>query len=249
LRSSSRGSSRAVAKRPDSFALRLLIVNADDFGLARGVNEGVIEAHTGGILTSTSLMVFAPAASEAAALARSHPGLSVGLHFAQDGTADLDDPVQAARSFHAQLERFRELIGRNPTHVDSHHHVHTENDRIGIFGALVEPLAAPLRGDGRVAYVGGFWPEREPGITNLDYIGRPFLRHLVDTEVGHGFTELGCHPGRVTDDLHSSYAREREVELQTLTEEGLGAELEGAGVKLVSYDAWRPGSRPSTPSG
>jgi predicted glycoside hydrolase/deacetylase ChbG (UPF0249 family) len=219
--------------------MRLLIVNGDDFGMAGGVNEGIIEAHTEGILTSTSLMVLAPAAGEAAALAGAHPELSIGLHFVEDGSADLDEPAQVMRAFHAQLERFRELMGRDPTHVDSHHHVHTEGDRMKTFKALVQPLGVPLRNDGRVAYLGGFWPEWEPGVKNLDYIRRPFLRHLVETEVRDGFTELACHPARVTEDLKSSYRHERELELQTLTEEGLKEELEGVGVKLVSYHLWR----------
>jgi chitin disaccharide deacetylase len=221
--------------------MRRLIVNGDDFGLARGVNEGVIEAHTNGVLTSASLMVLAPAASEAAALAAAHPGLSVGLHFVEDGGADLDEPAQAARSFHAHLERFCELMGRYPTHIDSHHHVHAENQRMSVFKALVEPLNVPLRNDGQVAYVGGFWAEWEPGIRNLGYIRRPFLRHLVDTEVGEGFTEIACHPAKVTEDLSSSYLHERELELETLTEDGRREELEGAGVKLVSYHDWRGG--------
>jgi predicted glycoside hydrolase/deacetylase ChbG (UPF0249 family) len=80
----------------------------------------------------------------------------------------------------------------------------------------------------------------EPGVKNLDRIRRPFLRHLIDTEVGEGFTEIGCHPARVTDDLTSSYRDEREIELQTLTEAGLREELEGAGVRLASYHEWRP---------
>lgn len=220
--------------------MRLLIVNGDDFGMARGVNEGIIEAHTGGILTSTSLMVLAPAATEAAALGRAHPALSVGLHFVEDGSFDLDRESQAARAFEEQLERFRELMGRDPTHVDSHHHVHSEGRRIKTFKALVDPLGVPLRADGRVAYVGGFWPERESGVKNLDYIRPRFLRHLVGNEVGEGFTELGCHPARVTDDLASSYRDEREIELQTLTEPGLRQEIEGAGVRLASYHEWRP---------
>ncbi len=218
--------------------MRLLIVNGDDFGMAGGVNEGVIEAHTDGILTSTSLMVLAPAAAEAAALARPHPQLSVGLHFVEDGSADLDDPAQAERAFKVQLERFRELMSRDPTHVDSHHHVHSEGRRMTTFEELVRPLGVPLRNDGQVAYVGSFWPEQEPGARNLDYIRRPFLRQLIDTDVGDGFTELGCHPGRLTEDLDSSYLHERELELETLTEEGLREELEAAGVKLVSYHQW-----------
>jgi predicted glycoside hydrolase/deacetylase ChbG (UPF0249 family) len=219
--------------------MRLLIVNGDDFGMARGVNEGIIKAHATGILTSTSLMVLAPAAAEGAALADAHPTLSVGLHFVEDGSADLDDPAQAERAFSLQLQRFRELMGRDPTHVDSHHHVHSQNGRMATFKALVEPLGVPLRSDGQVAYIGGFWPEWEPGIKNLDYIRRPFLRHLVETEVDEGYTELACHPARVTDDLKSSYREEREIELQTLTEEGLREELETDGIKLVSYFEWR----------
>jgi predicted glycoside hydrolase/deacetylase ChbG (UPF0249 family) len=219
--------------------VRLLIVNGDDFGMARGVNEGIIEAHTNGIVTSTSLMVLAPAAAEAAAVAGGYPLLSVGLHFVEDGCADLDDPAQATSAFYAQLDRFRELMGRDPTHVDSHHHVHSEDQRLSTFKALVEPMGIPLRGDGQVRYVGGFWPEWQPGVRNLDYIRRPFLRRLVEAEVGEGFAELACHPARVTEDLRSSYRDERELELQTLTEEGLKEELEGTGLKLVSYHEWR----------
>jgi predicted glycoside hydrolase/deacetylase ChbG (UPF0249 family) len=213
--------------------VRLLIVNGDDFGLARGVNQGIVEAHVGGILTSTSLMVLAPAATEAAALVRAHPELSVGLHVVEDDARSSIEP-----SFQAQLERFQELMGRDPTHVDSHHHVH--KGRMAAFKELVEPLGVPLRGDGRVVYLGGFWPEPHHGAKDLDRIRRPFLRQLIATEVGEGFTELGCHPARVTDDLTSSYRDEREIELQTLTEPGLRNEIEDGGVRLASYHDWRP---------
>jgi predicted glycoside hydrolase/deacetylase ChbG (UPF0249 family) len=220
--------------------MRLLIVNGDDFGLARGVNEGIIEAHTKGILTSTSLMVLAPAAGEAAALARSHPGLSVGLHFVEDGSADLDDSRQLEAAFTRQLERFRELVGSDPTHVDSHHHVHVEGERLSRFRKLVEPLDVPLRRAGKVAYVGGFWAQWVPGVTELRYVSREFLLELIDDEAGEGFTELACHPARVVGDFDSSYLREREVELSTLTSPGLRDEITARGVKLVSYHAWRP---------
>jgi predicted glycoside hydrolase/deacetylase ChbG (UPF0249 family) len=216
---------------------RLLVVNGDDFGLARGVNEGIIEAHTNGIVTSTSMMVLRPAAADAAELALRHPDLSVGLHFEDDGSADLDDPVLAARAFREQLERFRALVGRDPTHVDSHHHVHTQCGRIHSFSVLVEPLGVPLRHDGKVAYIADFWAQPD-----LDDVSRPHLRHLVDTQAGDGFTELACHPARITPDLRSSYRDERAIELQTLTGPGLREELEGSGIKLVSYAHWT-GSR------
>jgi hopanoid biosynthesis associated protein HpnK len=59
---------------------RRLIVNADDFGRSRSINEAVIRAHRDGILTSASLMVNEPSCAEAVDLARQNPTLGVGLH-------------------------------------------------------------------------------------------------------------------------------------------------------------------------
>jgi hopanoid biosynthesis associated protein HpnK len=63
---------------PDS--VRRLIVNADDFGLSRSVNEAVIRAHCEGILTSASLMVNESGFDEAVKLAKQNPKLGTGLH-------------------------------------------------------------------------------------------------------------------------------------------------------------------------
>jgi len=59
---------------------RLLIVNADDFGLDTSTNHAIIRAHREGILTSASLMLNEPGFEEAVALARENPRLGVGLH-------------------------------------------------------------------------------------------------------------------------------------------------------------------------
>ena len=60
--------------------MKRVIVTADDFGLSPEVNAAVLLAHGSGVLTCASLMVGAPVAAEAAALARARPGLKVGLH-------------------------------------------------------------------------------------------------------------------------------------------------------------------------
>ncbi len=60
--------------------MKQLVVTADDFGLAREVNEAVEEAHRGGILTAASLMVAGAAAADAVRRARTMPSLHVGLH-------------------------------------------------------------------------------------------------------------------------------------------------------------------------
>lgn len=217
---------------------RPLIINADDFGLSIGVNAGIVDAHISGVLTSTSLMVFRPAAEDAAELAHRHSSLSIGLHLDDQLDADLDDPEQAARAFAAQLERFRELIGGDPTHVDSHHHSHTTPGRLATFSELVAPLGVPLRHDGRVTYLGGFWGQAENGGPALDRISQDALLEMVRT-LGDGFTEIGCHPARVTGDFQSSYLIERETELQTLTSPGLREAIEASGAELVSYRDWR----------
>ncbi|MGH9399060.1 MAG: ChbG/HpnK family deacetylase, partial [Thermoanaerobaculia bacterium] len=67
-------------------ASRRLIVNADDFGRTPGVNEGTIEAHTNGIVTSATVMVLEKASREGIrqAIERA-PRLQLGLHFVLTG--------------------------------------------------------------------------------------------------------------------------------------------------------------------
>jgi predicted glycoside hydrolase/deacetylase ChbG (UPF0249 family) len=57
-----------------------LIVNADDFGFTSGVNRAIVEAHTAGVVTSSTLMANGPAFAEAAQLAKALPQLSIGCH-------------------------------------------------------------------------------------------------------------------------------------------------------------------------
>ena len=119
---------------------RMLIVNADDFGLNSAVNAGVVRAHDHGIVSSASLMVRRPGASAAARAAAERRRLSLGLHIdfgdwrydngrwtlSERPDADLDDSVAVERELARQIEQFRELTGRDPTHLDSHHHVHLQ---------------------------------------------------------------------------------------------------------------------------
>lgn len=63
-----------------SRSMRQLIVTADDFGLAAPVNEAIERGHRDGILSTTSLMVAAPATADAVERARRLPSLRVGLH-------------------------------------------------------------------------------------------------------------------------------------------------------------------------
>jgi hopanoid biosynthesis associated protein HpnK len=60
--------------------VRRLIVNADDFGFTAGVNRAIVEAHTRGIVTSSTLMANGRAFEDAVKLAKTIPTLSVGCH-------------------------------------------------------------------------------------------------------------------------------------------------------------------------
>ena len=60
---------------------RLLIVNADDFGLSKGQNYGIIEACRNGIVTSTTALVNGQAIDHAVQLSRDEPCLAIGMHF------------------------------------------------------------------------------------------------------------------------------------------------------------------------
>lgn len=131
-----------------------LIINGDDFGKSREVNEGVIGAFRAGTLTSCSLMVTGEACDDAVRLAREHQALAVGLHLVTvQGKAALppgeipllvdrkghfpDNPTYAGLRYHcskaARKQLVRELAaqferfhatGLKLSHVDSHLHMH-----------------------------------------------------------------------------------------------------------------------------
>ena len=71
---------------------RQLVVNADDFGISRGVNRGIVEAHRQGIVTSASLMPNLPSAEDALTRATTCPGLGLGLHLTLTAGAPLQSP-------------------------------------------------------------------------------------------------------------------------------------------------------------
>jgi chitin disaccharide deacetylase len=135
--------------------MKRLIVNADDFGLTRGVNRGIARAFREGILTSTTLMANGPAFDDAIEQARANPGLGIGCHLVLVGGRAVATARQAASlvdrdgmlpggllvlitrlacgMVHAKdiESEFRAQIERlraagiEPTHLDTHKHTHS----------------------------------------------------------------------------------------------------------------------------
>ena len=210
--------------------MMFLIVNGDDFGVTRGVNRGILEAHRDGILTSTSLFVDRPWTHDAVAVARDCPRLSVGLHADLDGVRGKHVRPELLR----QLARFEELTGEPPTHLDSHHNVHRHSDVSPDFVAVARERGLPVRDFSKVRHLQDFYGYGN-GRMDFDGIGVASLVDLLTTRLEHGLTEMGCHPGYVDDDLVSSYRAERECEIRTLCDPGVREAIRAAGIVLVSF--------------
>jgi predicted glycoside hydrolase/deacetylase ChbG (UPF0249 family) len=224
---------------------KLLIVNADDFGASAGINRGIVDCHVRGVVTSTSMLIDGAAADEAAELARQNPRLSVGLHWnigEGDGAVDTADHAAIRAEWDRQLARFAALLGQPPTHVDSHWHVHAREDLLPLFRELTAPLGVPLRGDGGVAWIGGFYGQWEWKVTDLEHVSVEFLEQVLREEVGPGWTEIACHPGYVEAGDDDVYLREREAELATLTDPRVRDAIERLGIRLASYADYRGGN-------
>ncbi|HLN62643.1 MAG TPA: ChbG/HpnK family deacetylase, partial [Symbiobacteriaceae bacterium] len=128
---------------------RCLIVNADDFGLSESVSRGIIAAHRQGILTSTTFMTNFPWAPEMAPMLAEAPSLGVGVHLnlttgepvlAPEQVPTLVDGrgrfvksmlhlltrvemSQVRAEWSAQVEKGIQLLGRLPTHLDTHRYL------------------------------------------------------------------------------------------------------------------------------
>jgi predicted glycoside hydrolase/deacetylase ChbG (UPF0249 family) len=226
---------------------RYVIVNADDFGASAGVNRGIIQSHEDGIVSSASLMVRGSAAADAAAYARTHRELSCGLHVdlgewvycdgewhAAYTVVDLDDERATAAEVTRQYDMFRDLIGWDPTHLDSHQHTH----RGGAARASVLELGARLGVPVRhfiqnISYCGRFYGQSARGEPYSQAITPGALVETLAT-LPDGISELACHPG-LDPDLDSTYRLERLQEVRSLTDPAVRAALAKERIELRSF--------------
>ena len=245
---------------------KLLVVNADDLGRTPGVDAGIFEAHARGIVTSATLMVGFPAAVAAAARLGEFPQLGVGLHVTLTGARPTLPPErvtslvdaegrfaakpeglgalelsQVLAEVHHQLARFRELVGRPPTHLDSHHHSHRHPVVLEALVLVAHEHRLPVRCSSPAVR------ERlvAAGVPTTDsFVERFFGEQATRTVLGEilagllpGSTEIMCHPAHVDAELaaSSSYAVPRERELAVLTDPAIRLEVERLGIRLVGF--------------
>ena len=247
---------------------RLLIVNADDFGRSEGIDDGIVRAHRDGIVTSTTLMTNAPSTRHAASHARATASLEVGVHLVLTYAKPLSNPSrirslvredgsfwrptellvrpiereEALVEYRAQFARARELIGREPTHVDTHHWVH---DHPALSWAVCE-LAHETGAAARTHTPAQRDEYRAKGVRTPDHFTREFQHpgHIAVADLlalisrlEDGVTELMCHPGEPDPELvaTSAYARERPLELAVLTDRSVREAVERQRITLTTF--------------
>jgi len=247
-------------------AAKVLIVNADDFGLTPGVSRGILEAHARGIVTSTTLLVnreIPPTQIEALHAS----GLGVGVHLNLTLGVPVSNPrrvsslldtegrfirdareaVSRARTDEArielgsQIDAFRKIMGRFPTHLDTHHHVGRHDPILDLVLDFARALKVPVRSQDATVRAAA----RRLGLRTPDHFmgesgPEPYwsrertLEHLA--ALPGGLSEFMTHPGYFDDDLaYSRYGRQREMELAGLTDAECRRAVEQHGIKLVHF--------------
>jgi predicted glycoside hydrolase/deacetylase ChbG (UPF0249 family) len=133
---------------------RRLVVNADDFGFTRDVNQGIVEAHRDGILTATTLMATGTAFDDAVRLAKENPRLDVGCHLVLVGEAEFPSSVpqllraialRQIRVYDELAAQVRRIVdaGIAPTHLDTHKHTHLIPQVLDAVARISEEFGIP----------------------------------------------------------------------------------------------------------
>ncbi|WP_288790551.1 chitin disaccharide deacetylase [uncultured Enterobacter sp.] len=240
----------------------LLIVNADDFGLSKGQNYGIIEACRRGVVTSTTALINGEAVEHAAQLSREVPELGVGLHFvltlgqplspmpgltrdgqlgkwiwemAEQNALPLDE---IARELDCQFNRFVDVFGHEPTHIDSHHHVHMIPAIFPLVAEFAQRKGVAMRLDREVRGLTDVVVTSTEGFSSAFYgdeISEAlFLKVLDDSAVRS--LEIMAHPAFIDNTVRkSAYCWPRLAELDVLTSASLKYAIAERGYRLGTF--------------
>jgi len=218
-----------------------VLFNADDFGLTKGVTDGIIEAYKYGVVRSTTILMNGPAKDYAITRAKEHPHLHIGVHLVltmgqpilkqmnhlintngefrftnRTRTIPLPARKQIRQEWMAQIELFLQS-GLTLHHIDSHHHIHGLEDVKEIVVELAQLYNVPVR------YTESLKEYKHILLTEsawLDFyhdgINEQIFEQLrtIDTPS----IEVMTHPAKVDQQLRqfSSYVEYREKELDIL---------------------------------
>jgi len=275
--------------------IRKLIVNADDFGRTSLVSAGIRSAHLKGIVTSTTAMMNMPGIEkDLEAAMQECPKLGLGLHLnltagdplcakekvrslidekgkfpSAKGFIDLMPAInleQVQMEWENQIQKFIQLTGKAPDHLDSHHHTsYLSPDLFDMMLELAERMHCSIRRP--TAEGGNSLPLDLPiemraqagsylaDLINLHPVSMPdwfhssffdqnaTLDHLMDIlgSLPEGISELMCHPGFRDPELEksSSYAKQRDGERQILEDVVVRNLLSDLGVEMIRFGDMR----------
>ncbi len=269
-----------------------LIINADDYGFSPGVTDGILRSHRQGILTSATLITTMPDAARAVELARATPTLGVGVHLCLtqgmprrpgqrrllSGDGVFPDKVwkliarisrggarmlhEVRREWSAQID-YALKSGLQPTHLDSHKHVHHWPPLADIAIALAREHAIHfIRCAGEVAIPGCPTPRMEYRL--LLRLARVLRRKIIEADLRTsdwffglaatgrmatdiwlkllaappaGTGEIMVHPGdpQGLQKTDSRLLSERRIEMDALCDLSVREALEKSGAKLAHY--------------
>ena len=243
----------------------LLIVNADDFGLSKGQNYGIIEACRRGVVTSTTALINGEAVEHAAQLSRELPELGVGMHFvltlglplspmpgltregqlgkwiwemAEQDALPLDE---IARELDCQFNRFVDVFGREPTHIDSHHHVHMIPAIFPLVTEFAQRKGVAMRVDREVRGLPDVAVTSTEGFSSAFYgdeIDEALFLKVLDESAAKGerSLEVMAHPAFVDNIVRkSAYCWPRLAELDVLTSASLKYAIAERGYRLGTF--------------
>jgi predicted glycoside hydrolase/deacetylase ChbG (UPF0249 family) len=242
--------------------MKYLIVNADDFGYTRDVNEGILEAHRRGILTSATLMANGSDFHHAHLLAKDFPSLDIGIHLVLVGERALSRPskclpdspygllwdrtLDIERELDLQMRRALE-VGIKPTHLDTHKHAHLLPKVARAVAAVAKAYHVPWvrRPLPRLGYfatrilqrAGCRMTDHFAGFRQTGKLDTPELVRLI-RGLPEGLTELMVHPGYCGQQLAAARTRlkqSRQTELEALTSPAVRKAIDESGVILTSH--------------
>lgn len=229
-----------------------LVINGDDLGYTMGNTLGIIEAYNKGILRSTTALTNSKYIERAHELTKDLDGLGIGVHLTltlgrsltqnrtltdEEGnffpgrkTIWEKDPDydEIYREWKAQIDRYIEIFGHLPTHLDSHHSVHDATpEALEVARRLAQEYGLQLRRYGDYKFVPGFFGAMA---TVEDLL--KILREHSDEDI-----EIMTHPGFCDLELYkeSSYSLNRVVELSVLCDDRIKQFVKDNGITLVHY--------------
>lgn len=227
-----------------------VIINADDFGYTKAVTEGIIEGYTKGIIRSTTALCNMEYVEYGKLLAEQCPDLGIGVHLTLTLGKSLTknetltdesgyfykpqalknhvfDIQEVYLEFKAQIEKYIEIFGHLPTHLDSHHGMHDFMSNYEATSRLANEYHLPVRRYGDYLFVSDFVGEN---ISVDGLIG--IFKKYQDQDI-----EIMSHPGHCDLELYqkSSYSLDRVKELAVLCDAQVKQYIKDHCIQITNY--------------